>query len=180
MNLGKRAHPALADERTSGTRRITDSWTGGHGPDRLGGLVHAAGSLPDVFRGRSKQLEEIHQWLGGYLQGVAVMLQLPGGASYEWLPDDADDAEEFIWTTDRDMLFCLLAHALEHLDAKAVMEQVPGGDSYKPRRVPTKFQLKLVQRDGNGVLNLVAICLDRLMVIPELPEEDRDLYGTLE
>ncbi len=160
--------------------RITDSWTGGHGPDRLGGLVHAAGSLPDVFRGRSKQLEEIHQWLGGYFKAAAVMLQLPGGASYEYLPDDADDAEELVWAADRDMLFSILAYALEHLEVKAVLDQVPGGDSYKPREVPVEFQLNLVQRDRNGVLNLVAICLDRLMVIPELPEEDRDLYGTLE
>ena len=160
--------------------RMTDRWEEGHGIDLVGPPMHTIRSMPDAFRGRCKQLQEIQQWLGAYFQAVAIMLQLPGGVSYEWLHEDADDAEEFIWAADRDMLFSILAYAVEHLDAKAVLDQVQGGDSYKPREVPVDFQLNLVQRDGNGVLNLVAICLDRLMVIPELPAEERELHAAAE
>ena len=152
----------------------------GDGIRRVGPLICTIRSMPGVFRGRSKQLEEIHQWLGAYFQATAIMLQLPGGPAYQWLAEDPDDAEDFVWVADRDMLFCILAYALEHLDAQAVMDQIPGADSYKPRRVPIEFQLKLARRDRNGVLNLVATCLDRLMVIPALPAEERCLYDVPE
>ena len=38
------------------------------------------------------------------------------------------------------------------------------------------FRLMLAERDDNGLLNVVAECLDRLLVIPNLGEEERSLY----
>lgn len=45
------------------------------------------------------------------------------------------------------------------------------------RNVPVELRLMLAKRDRNAVLNVVALCLDRLRVIPVLCEEDRSLYG---
>lgn len=156
--------------------RPTDSWESGHGIDLACPLMHTIRSMPDAFRGRCRQLEEIQRWLGAYFQVVGIMLQIPGGAEYEWLPEDADDAEELVWRADRDMLYSILASALRHLDAEAVMDQVPGSDEYRPRRVPVEFRLALAERDDNGVLNLIALCLDRLMVLQDLPQEERCLH----
>ena len=77
------------------------------------------------------------------------------------------------------MLFSILAEALERLDASSLIDQVRGADAYHPRKLPVELRLMLAERDRNGVMNIVAECLDRLMVIPELGEEERSLYEPL-
>ncbi len=153
-------------------------WRSDDGIIRGGDLVHTLSSLPEVFRDRMKQLEEVNRWLGAYFQVVAILLQIPGGAEYDWVEENP--AEEYAWDADRDMLFSILAEALERLDAASVMDQVPGADAYKPRKLPVELRLMLAERERDAVLNVVALCLDRLMVIPALADEDRSLYGDIE
>ncbi|MCH7995949.1 MAG: hypothetical protein IIB57_16095 [Planctomycetes bacterium] len=159
---------------------IPGGWTDGGASSQAAPLIDNIRSLTGILDDRIQELRDIAVWFDAYFQAVAIMLQLPGGTGYHWLCEDPDDADDFVWAADRDMLLSILAQALEHLEAEAVMDQIPGSDSYKPRRVPTEFQLKLARRDGNGVLNLVATCLDRLMVIPEMPARMQERYGTLE
>ena len=156
------------------------TWRKGGRAGRAGTLVHNSYGLPGVFRTRMRQLQAVHHWLGGYFEAVGIMLQIPGAAEYEWLSEDGDDAGDFVWTADRDVLLSILAEVLDRLDAGALIHQVPGAETYKARKLPVELRLTLAARDDNGLMNIVAECLDRLMVIPELGEEERSLYGDLE
>ncbi len=155
------------------------NWRGGESSLQFGQFVHFCDGLPGVFRARMKQLEAIHRWLGSYFEAAGIMLQIPGAAEYEWLSEVEDDAVNFIWDGDRDMHFSILAEAFERLDVSSLIDQVPGVDAYRPRKLPVELRLMLAERDRNGVMNIAAECLDRLMVIPDLGEEDRALYEPL-
>ena len=151
-------------------------WKEGERSLQFGQFVHYCDRLPGVFRARMKQLEAIHRWLGSYFEAVGIMLQIPGAAEYAWLSEVEDDAGDFIWEADRDMLFSILGEAFERLDASSLIDQVPGVDAYRPCKLPVELRLMLAERDRNGVMNIAAECLDRLMVIPDLGEEERRLY----
>ncbi len=143
---------------------------------RAGDLVHCGFQSPGVFRAPMNQLQAIHRWLSAYFEAAGIMLQIPGAAEYEWLAEDPDDATEYIWNADRDMLFSILSEALERLGAGPLLHQVPGARTYKPRRLPVELRLILAERDRNGVMNIVGECLDWLMVIPEV-EDDWNIFG---
>ncbi len=142
-------------------------------------LVHFSDKLPIVFRARMKQLEEISHWLGGYFDAVAILLQIPGAADYEWVDADEDELIEFLWSANHGALFSVLVEALKHLGCEKLIDQVPGADSYTTRKMPVKLQINLAKRNRNEMLNVVTLCLDRIMVIPALSEWERDLHGEL-
>ncbi len=143
---------------------------------RFGRLVQYSDRLPSVFRRRMEQLEAIHRWLAGYFQAIGILLQIPGAAEYHCTDDERTNFWDFIWTRDTHMTLTFLAAALEHLDAKDLMDQVPGGTNYRPRRLPQKVQTRLAGLGGDELIDIVAACLDRLLVVPELPVE-AEHYG---
>ncbi len=139
-------------------------------------LVQFSDRLPNVFRQRMEQLEAVHRWLAGYFHAVAILLQIPGAAEYRCTDDERTDFWDFIWTHDTDVPLTLLAETLDRLDAADLITQVPGGDDYHPRKLPDEVHLRLAMLDRNELLNVVAECLDRLLVVPEL-EVEAELYG---
>ncbi len=139
-------------------------------------LVQFSDRLPGVFRQRMEQLEAVHRWLAGYFQAVAILLQIPGAAEYRCIDDQRADFWDHTWTRDGDVTRSLLAAALGRLDAASLMDQVPGGSDYRTRRLPHEVHLRLAALDRNELLNVVAACLDRLLVVPEL-EDEAELYG---
>ncbi len=48
---------------------------------------------------------------------------------------------------------------------------MPGGDGFTPRTLPVEARVRLAERDRMGLLNLVAMCLDRLLVVPNIDGE---------
>ena len=160
------------------------NWSEGEEHFQVGSRVRYSDRLAGVFGARMRQLETTHRWLAGFFQAAAIIIQLPGGADYRCDQDGDDDpgngaedpAWELIWKADRDTLLSILAECFGRLEAEEVMGQVPGGMDYRQRELPVSFRLMLAERDGNGVLGVVAECLDRLLVIPQLPEEERRLY----
>lgn len=143
---------------------------------RVGDLVHGGFKAPGVFRKRMGQLQSIHQWLSGYFEATGIMLQIPGASEYKFLNEDPDNATDYVWHADRDMLFSILAETLERLEVSSLIEQVPGAQTYKPRKLPVELRLMLAERDRNGVMNIAAECLDWLMVIPEV-KDDWNIFG---
>jgi|GEM_PF-3915400 len=141
-------------------------------------LLHFGDGLPGVFRRRMEQLETAQRAMGAYFEGAAIMLQIRGATDYVYLPEDPDDAADYVWQADRTALLNLLAECFERLDCPHLMEQVTGGQAYRRRKVPTGVRLMLAGRDRNGVLNITATCLDRLLVIPNLDEQERSRYGS--
>ncbi len=151
------------------------NWYEGDEHCQVGDRVRYSDRLPAAFSARMHQLEAIQRWLAGYFQAAAIMLQLPGGADYQRVEDDEDDAIlSVICKADRDTVLSILAACFERLGAdEALIHQAPGGRDYARRRLPVAFQLALAEQDDNGLLNVAAECLDRLLVIPHLPEEAR-------
>jgi hypothetical protein len=166
----------------------TVNWWEGGRRFHVDSRIRYSDRLACVFTARMRQLEAIHHWLAGYFQAAAIMLQLPGGADYECVEDDDENegqvdeaAWTLIWQADRDMLLSILAECFERLGAdETLMRQVPGGTDFQRCVLPVEFRLTLAEQDRNGVLNVVAECLDRLLVIPELDEEERSFYDNPE
>ena len=113
--------------------------------------------------------------LGVYFRALGIMLQVPGAADYEWF-SDADGENQF----DTDMLFnsstentlfTVLAESLERLGVGPLIEQMPDAD-YEAVELDEEWQemLDRRERNKNGLLSLVADCLDRLIVEPGMAE----------
>ncbi len=144
---------------------------------RISDEVRFTDRLTDVFRCRMEQLGAIHRWLSGYFRAVGILLQIPGAAEYRWIEDESDnDLWDLIWNPDTTSTLNVLAATLERLDAGELLGQVPGGDGFKPRALPVEARVRLAERDRVGLLNVVAACLDRLLVVPNI-EGQPESYG---
>ncbi len=149
--------------------------------------VRYSGGLPFVFAECMKQHEEQFRAQAAYLHAVAVMIQIPGGAEFESTTPDREADEEndpvpeehwdFIREADRDTKLSILAECFERLEAdEALIEQLTGAKKYKPVELPCDFRITLAEQDQNGLLNIVADCLDRLIVIPNMTAYDKIGY----
>ncbi len=144
----------------------------------LSDLVRWTDHLPEVFSLRLRQLDELHRWLAGYFQVVAIMLQIPGAADYKCVEYESDEhLYHLIWNPDTASTLDVLAAALELLDSSPLLAQVPGGAELRPSALPIPAQLCLAGRDRNGLLSVVADCLDRLLVAPNIPGLLEDILG---
>ncbi len=157
------------------------NWTEGGEHFQIGRRLRYTDRPAGVFAARMRQLEAVQRWLAGYFQAAAILLQLPGGADYVCVEPEGDDEHDPGWDpidwADLDALLSVLAACFERLEAEAgLIRQLPGGADFRPRALPMDLRLWLAEQDDNGVLNLVAECLDRLLVIPRLGEEERRLY----
>ena len=153
------------------------NWSEGGRRFQAGSRLRYSDRPGDMFTARMGQLEAIHRWLGGLFQASAIMLQLPGGADYEYVEDEDEAVWGLIRHADRDTLLSILADCFERLEAaEGLMGQAAGGMDYERCELPVDFRLTVAEQDRNGVLNVVAECLDRLLVIHKLDEEQRILY----
>ena len=157
------------------------NWTEGGEHFQIGRRLRYTDRPAGVFAARMRQLEAVHRWLAGYFQAASILLQLPGGADYVCVEPEDDDEHDLGWDlidwSDLDGLLSVLAACFERLEAEAdLIRQLPGGKDFRPRALPMDLRLWLAEQDDNGVLNLVAECLDRLLVIPRLGEQERRLY----
>jgi hypothetical protein len=133
-------------------------------------VVRWTDHLPEVLSLRLRQLDEIHRWLAGYFQVVAIMLQIPGAADYRCVEYESDEhLHHLIWNPDTRSTLNVLAGALDRLGVSHLLPQVPGGADSAASALPLKAQLCLAERDRNGLLSVVADCLDRLLVAPNIP-----------
>ncbi len=144
-----------------------------------------------VFGIVMSELEREHRRLAVYFDAVTIMLKLPGSTEYEY-EALLDGLDERIAACDQNTLFNVLyrcvvqllaqsrsikIHELQGRDERllrAVIEQVPGGADYKMELLPAALPGRIDQLSRNGLLNVVAECLDRLMIAPSLPDDDQD------
>jgi hypothetical protein len=133
-------------------------------------VVRWTDHLPEVLSLRLRQLDEIHRWLAGYFQVVAIMLQIPGAPDYRCVEYESDaHLHPLIWNPDTASTLNVLAAALDRLGVSHLLHQIPGGADSAASALPLKAQLRLAERDHNGLLSVVADCLDRLLVAPNIP-----------
>ena len=121
--------------------------------------------------------------LGVYFRAAVIMLQVPGAgryqfASYEDLDPDAgdedDDPERWVGGVDRDIVFSVLAECLRRLEAEDLMEQVPGAKTCERQKLSTNWEEYLDRQaeTEHRLLNVIAECLDELIVRPGMAEID--------
>ncbi len=153
--------------------------------------VRLSHPLAAVFGILMSELEREHRRLAVYFDAVTIMLKLPGSAEYEH-EELLDGLEDRIASCDQNTLFNMLNRSVGYLLAedrsiqihelqgrderlrRAIIEQVPGGADFKLEPLPAALSGRIDQLSRNGLLNVVAECLDRLMIAPSLPDEDED------
>ena len=127
--------------------------------------------------------------LGVYFRAAALMGQIPGGARYrpiahddvdDDLPNEDEDPRRWVRRADRDTAFNVLAECLRRLGAAGVMKQVPGGKDYEQIKLSAEWKKYLDRRAKNkhGLLNVIAQCLDELIVRPGMAEIDAEPHPT--
>ena len=127
--------------------------------------------------------------LGVYFRALTIMLQIPGAADYRYLchedmekdsPPSADDPYGWIHGADRRTVFSVLAECLCELDAEDILKQIPEAKHTRLKKLSAKWQ-KYLNRESTyecGLLNVVAECLDELIIKPGLEEIDAASQGT--
>ena len=121
--------------------------------------------------------------LGVFFRAAAIMCQVPGAGRYAVLhyddvnPDLGDDDQDparWVGDADRDTVFNVLADCLRRLQAEELIEQVPGEADYTRAELSTEW-IEYLDRSAeieHGLLNVVAECLDELIVRPGMAEVD--------
>ena len=127
--------------------------------------------------------------LGVFFRAAAIMLQMPGAGRYkvvhyddlnEDLGDDEEDPRCWVGGADRVTVFNVLAECLRRLEAEDLMEQVPGAADHKRGELPDEWTEYLDEqaKTEHGLLNVVAECLDDLIVTPGMVEIDAKPQAT--
>ncbi len=147
-------------------------WREGGEVLQINSLVQYTDRPVRAFRARMEQLQAVHRWLAGYLHALSILVQIPGAAEYRWRePANDDEALERIASADRDELLAILAAALGRLAAGELMGQVPGGERRGVCLPGPELRIALAGLDRRGLIQVVAECLDRLLVIPHVGAE---------
>lgn len=121
--------------------------------------------------------------LGVYFRGVGVMCEIPGGARYRPLSyDDAnpnglpehDSPWYWLHGAQRETVLNVLAECLRRLDAPSVMKRVPGARLHRPQKLSDKWMAYLDRHAAleHGLLNVIAQCVDELIVRPAMAKID--------
>ena len=151
--------------------------------------VRSTEDLPTVLQFWMAHVARDLLRLGIYFQAAALMCQIPGGARYRRIfHDDVDDnlpkSDEDPWywvrRVNRNTAFNVLAECLRRLGAAGVMKQVPAGKDYEPIELSAEWKDYLDRRAElkHGLLNVIAECLDELIVRPGMEEIDAEPYPT--
>jgi hypothetical protein len=134
--------------------------------------VHGAERLGRVFQFWMAELSRDVLRLGVYFRAAGIMLQVPHAASFPWVADDETD--ELLRTADRDTVGAVLAAALEIAGNKWVLDDVDELD-FAEQELSEQWNELLERRTSqkHGLNNLIAACLDKLLVAPGMEEIDK-------
>ena len=121
--------------------------------------------------------------LGVFFRAASIMLQVPGAGRYKAInyddqDPDLDDEEEnpLRWVGDADQgtVYQVLAECLRRLEVEDLIEQVPGAADYERKELSGEWKEYLDRQAAteHGLLNVVAECLDELIVGPGMAEID--------
>ena len=119
--------------------------------------------------------------LGVFFRAAAIMCQVPGAAGYEYvicddvdddLPDEDEDPRCWVDSADYDTGFNVLAECLRRMGVETLIEQVPGEADYNRKELSDEWMEYLGRQAAieHGLLNVVAECLDELIVRPGMAE----------
>lgn len=133
--------------------------------------------LPQVFRARMRQLEAVHRWLSGYFQAASILLQVPGGARYEWIDPCGFEIDSIGFANSEAEAAGLLVYLLKRLDSSHLLSQIPMVAKIRRQAPSAEVVAKLQNANRDLCLVIVAMCLDRLLVEPHLDQDVRASDG---
>lgn len=133
--------------------------------------------LPQVFRARMRQLEAVHRWLAGYFQAASILLQIPGGARYEWIDPGGLEIDSVCLANSEAEAAGLLVYLLKQLDSSHLLSQVPMIAKIRRQAPPAELVQRLRNANRDLCLVIVAMCLDRLLVQPHLDQGEKAGHG---
>ena len=113
--------------------------------------------------------------LGVYFHAMGVMLQVPGAVDCDWYGDEGEISDLLSESTP-DTVMDVLAACLDSVGAPHLMKQIPGWTSHRRADLPDVWQefIDKMLKVEHGVLNVIAACLDELMVGPGMAEINQD------
>ncbi|MGD8454471.1 MAG: hypothetical protein PVJ57_21870 [Phycisphaerae bacterium] len=121
--------------------------------------------------------------LGVYFRAQALLIQVPGATEYQYLchdgldndlPHHDDDPGERLRGVERGTVVSVLIECLHRLNAPDILEQIPEVRRIEPKILADWWHdyLNREARYESGLLNVVAECLDELIVRPGVVEID--------
>ena len=147
----------------------------------LGTSLALSEPLPMVFRFWMTEMARDVLRLGVYFHAAAIFLQVPGAADYHAVLDDEYEEKNglcfdtLIDDSRKEILLAALANCLDRLGVKTLMTQVTDERQFA-ESLPREWSALLERREQleNGLLSVVAGCLDALIVTPGMEEIDQD------
>ncbi len=123
--------------------------------------------------------------LGVFFRAAAIMCQVPGGAQCQLVLDGEDEDDltaDWVEGAKRTTLLEVLAECLRRLGAESegLMRQVLAGELHLEKELSAEWKEFLNQRAKieDGLLHVVAECLDELIVRPGVAEIDVEPRST--
>jgi hypothetical protein len=148
--------------------------------DRLEGddcCVRITRNLPATLQFRVAYAARELLRIGVQVRALGILLQLPGGADYHYLchdddkentPPEADDPYVWLHDANRGTVLGVLTECFHRFDAADAIKWIPEVKHIEPEKLSTKWQ-RYLNRQAKyecGLLNVVAECLDQLVVRP--------------
>lgn len=154
-----------------------------HDGKKLQGLnlyVGRSESSPMIFKFWAAELARDVLRLGVFFHAAGVFLQIPGAAEFEWVSDEDFEEEQNIDSAtmfgqaNRNTLLAVLANCLERLGVQSLIEQVaPDACFCHELSAEWTFLIERRAKIDDGLLSLVADCLDQLLVTPGMHEIEK-------
>lgn len=159
---------------------------------RLYDLLRYSGDLLNMPALLMREQELEHRRLRIFLKAQSIITQLPGSHAFE---SEAllHDLEEMLNDCRRNELFNVFDRCVNQLVARQralrtsdltgsaarygwkLIEQIPGGESYRLVCLPESLRKRIDQLENNAILNVAANCLDELMIKPAIEAEKKEI-----
>jgi hypothetical protein len=159
----------------SGTFRIDGK------PADFDGEVRATENVPRAIEHWMARVAYDLLQLAVYFRAVLIWHRVPGVDQYKYLvyddnnknaPNDEDDPNHWLSELDRSEILNVLAECLRRLGDEDLIKEVPGGQTFEPEELSEDW-IEYLNRQAkfeNGLLSVVARCLDGLLVYPGIAE----------
>ena len=143
----------------------------------MGLRLGLSGPLHKVFQFWAAETARDALRLGVYFHAAGVFLQIPGAATFRRIHDDDFEEEHgidydgLVGDSPRNTLLDVLAKCLDRFNAGFLMGQVTT-EPHVAGVLPNEWAVVLERRATieNGLLSVVADCLDALIVTPGMEE----------
>lgn len=140
-------------------------------------LLRYSGGFPSMIAAVELDLSMRRRWAREYCRAVGIILQIPGGAAYQYDRNVRSRFWQQIWDSDPQPAAAILAQALDQLDSPSLLDELWRAPRLAEFRLPRDVRYRLRFGEAPQTLATAIDCLDRLLVAPTLPTYHRHRAG---